>query len=262
MWKFLIVLCFIVAAQSCRVDVNKDGAVTARNAHPSHVLIETFLTYKIKRMCSGVLISIYFALTTAECVIDAKFVNVHIYPHLLRQLYETDREIYRATTVIIRPGYNATNKFNDVALVRLPHTLNATSTTYSVAKYPPYFDQLLPEQKGISVGWGLLNYNDEQAVNYRQEQTMQVTTDTVCRESYPGMWTDESDYQGRMCVRSLSGGNNCDSDNGSPMYMDDVIVGLQSFGQMEACLNGAPNGIQEVRFHLTWVEAEIGLITP
>lgn len=257
MIKFLLLLSVIVAAKSCLVDVKRDGAVTARNAHPSHVLIETFLTYNLKRMCSGVLVNVKFALTTANCVTGFMFVNVHIYPHLLREQYEKDREIYRTTTVVIKPGYNATNNFNDVALIKLPVTLSSTSTTYSIATLPELVNQLLPGQAGLSVGWGLQDYTDEKAVNYKQSQSMDVITDANCRTSYPGMWSDESNYEGRICIKKLSGGNNCESDVGSPLYVGNLVFGLNSFGQREACLNAAPIGIQEVRYHRIWIDDEI-----
>lgn len=259
MIKFLFLLSVIVAARSCVVDVKNEGTLSARNAHSSHVLIETFLTYNFKRMCSGVLIHVKFALTTANCVTGFMFVNVHIYPHLLREHYEKDRQIYRATTVIIKPGYNAINSLNDVALVKLPFALSSTSTTYSIASVPELVNQLLPLQVGLSVGWGLLNYNDEKAVNYKQSLTMEVIIDANCRASYPGMWPDEGSYGGRMCIKKLSGGNNCESDNGSPFYMGNLVTGLHSFGQREACLNGAPTGIQEIRYHRTWIDDEIRL---
>lgn len=261
MIKFLLVLSVAVAAKSCVVDVKNDGTVTARSAYPSHVLIETYLTYNLKRMCSGVLINVNFALTTANCVTGFMFVNVHIYPHLLRDPYEKDRQIYRATTVSIKPDYNTTNSLNDVALVKLPVTLSFTSTTYSIANIPELIYQITPGQQGELTYWGLTDYNDEKAVNYKQAQTMEFIADADCRASYPGMWTDERDYAGRMCIKKLGGGDNCDSDNGSPIFMGSFVFGLLSFGQREACSNAAPAGIQEVRYHRIWIEDEIKRLT-
>lgn len=258
MLKFFILLSLLAAAQCCTVDVRNDGTSTARNAHPSHVMIENFLSFKSKRMCSGVLLNPNYVITTGTCVEGFMFVNVHIYPHMLRELYEPYREIYRATLVTFKPGYNNETHSNDVAVVKLPMTLLASPSTYGYATLPDPIEQLLPGVTGITVGWGLLNYNDENAVNFKQSTDMVVTTNPECRAAYTGKWTDDSDYNGRMCIRKLTAGTSiCETDVGSPFYLNNVIIGLQSFGQREACEIGIPTGIQEVRYHVIWVEDAI-----
>lgn len=173
MWKFLVILSVFAAVQSCRVVVEKpDGIVPPREAHPSHVLIEAFITYDVKYWCSGALISSKYVLTTINCVFGQMFMNVHIYAHNLRDVFEAEREIYRTTEVQFKPDFDLANYMNDVALITLPVTLDVTSKSYAFAKLPAFADQLIEGREGMTVGWGLLNYRDESASKYKNEQVM------------------------------------------------------------------------------------------
>jgi secreted trypsin-like serine protease len=253
MWTFLVILSFIAVAESCKAVVDKpDGIVPRREDHPSHVLIETFQSYEEKFWCSGVLISAKYVLTTAECVINQMFVNVHIYPNKLRDVFEVEREIYRSTDVQFKPDFDGATYLNDVALIKLPVTLDIAAKPYAIAKLPGYSNYLDEGREGTTVGYGLLNYKNDKASTYKNEQTMKVVSSTKCREAYP-KWSSDSNYLGRMCIQRETG-NNCVSDVGSPFYIDDVVYGLQSFGQMQACESTLPNGIQEVRWHRVWID--------
>ena len=251
MWKFLVIFCILSAVKSCRVEEKADEDSPRREDHPSHVLVETFLTFEKKYWCSGVLISANYVLTTAECVLDLNFVNVHIYAFNLRDVFEAEREIYKSSVVEFKPSFDRSKYLNDLALIKLPITLNVAEKSYSIAQLPPFADQLVEGMEGNSVGWGLLNYSDNKASAFKITQVMKVVSDEKCREAYP-KWSDESEYSGRNCIQKEAG-NNCASDVGSPFFIGNVIFGLQSFGQMEACSLGLPNGIQEVRFHAGWI---------
>lgn len=251
MWKFLVILSVIAVAKSCRVIEQKaNGVETIRDVHPSIVLLETFLNYKQKYYCSGVLVSANYVLTTASCVFGALFVNVHVYAHKLRDVYEPEREIYQSSNVIMKPEFDGFTYLNDVALVRLPTALRVSERPYAIAQLPT--NQLTTGAEGKSVGWGLLNFKDDNAAAYKQEQTMRVVSDDACRQAYPGKWANQEAYQGRVCIQR-SAGNNCVSDAGSPFFIGNVVHGIHSFGQQEACNNGSPNGMQEIRHHLVWI---------
>lgn len=251
MWKVLVVLSILAAAESCRVIEQKaNGIQQTREAHPSIVLLETFTNYQKKYYCSGVLISADFVLTSTSCVFGALFVNVHVYAYKLRDVFEAEREIYRSSNIVMKPEYDGFNYVNDVALIRLPAALTVNERPYAIAQLP--ISQISPGTEGKSVGWGLLNFKDDNAAAFKHEQTMSVVTDQICRDAYPGKWANQEDYQGRICIRRASG-NNCVSDVGSPFMIGNVVHGIQSFGQQEACDNGIPNGIQEIRHHLEWI---------
>lgn len=253
-----MILSFFAVAQSCRVNEEKpDEIVPRREDNPSHVLIETFMPdYETKYWCSGVLVSADYVLTTGMCVFGQMFVNVHVYAHNLRDVFEPQREIYRSSNVQFKPEFDGSNYLNDLALIKLPVTLDVASKSYVIAQLPPFADQLLEGREGTTVGWGLLNFKDDRASKYKTELAMKVVSDEACREAYP-KWEDESMYRGRNCIQS-EGGSNCVSDVGSPFMIGDVVYGLQSFGQMQGCESNMPSGIQEVRYHKGWIDTVIG----
>lgn len=258
MWKFLVTFCVIAAALSCKVVEKPDGVTPRREQNPSHVLLEVFQEFDVKYWCSGVLISTKYVLTTANCVFGQSFINVHIYAHNFRDVFEADREIYKTSSIEFKPGFDGANYLNDVALIKLPVKLNLEDKPYQIATLPDFSDQLTEGREGVTVGWGLLNFNDDRAAAFKNEQVMKVVSDQACREAYP-KWNDESLYQGRICIKREDG-NNCVSDNGSPFLIGNVVYGLQSFGQMQACEMGWPNGIQEVRYHAGWVAAVLASV--
>lgn len=250
-----MILSIIALVQSCRVIEQKaNGVDLTRTDHPSHVLLEAFVDYDLKYLCSGVLISADYVLTTANCVFGSMFVNVHVYSYQLRDVFESDREIYRSTEFVMNEAFDGLNHISDVALVKLPSTLDIAARPYTIAQLPTA--ALETETYGEAVGWGLFDYTDDNAASITQEQSMRVVSDDICREAYPGLWTDEATRLGRACIlRSF--GRNCVSDSGSPFMIGDVIHGLLSFGQDEACDDALPNGIQEVFTHLTWIRSII-----
>lgn len=256
MWKFLVILSFFAIAQSCRVIEEKaKGMTLVRDAHPSLVLLEPFLTFNQKYLCSGVLISADYVLTTASCVFGATFINVHVYAHNLRDVHEDAREIYRSTSYEMHPNYEGFNYLNDVALVKLPTTLKISERPYAIAQLPQ--SELAAGIEGGLLGWGLLEFKDDNAAAFTQRETLFVIDDVICRASYPGKWNDESVAQGRVCIMREPQANNCVSDVGSPFMIDDVVHGLQSFGQLQACDSGLPNGIQSVFHHSAWINGVV-----
>lgn len=257
MRKFLVFLSIFVVAQGCRVIEQKaNGIDQPRDAHPSIVLLEPHLTYQQKYMCTGVLISADFVLTTTYCVFGSDFVNVHVYAHKLRDVFESEREIYRSTEYIMHPNFDGYLALNNVALVRLPSTLNIAQRPYAIANLPSANDFLAVGTEGTAVGWGLIGLKDDNAASVKQAQTMQVISDEDCRAAFPGYWESAEEYGGRICIKRTSGAN-CVSDNGSPFMIGNVVHGLLAFGQGDACDLGLPNGIQEIRYHLAWITANM-----
>lgn len=254
---FLLILAIFAFAEGCRVIEQKtNGIEQNRQAHPSFVLLEPFATFKLSYMCSGVLISADYVLTTANCVFGTSFVNVHVYAHNLRDVFESEREIYRSTQYIMNPEFDGNIEINDVALIRLPVTLNVAARPYALAQLPDAATLLPVGTEGTVVGWGLFDFKDDNAASVKHAQTLRVISDAECRSAFPGFWQNEEDREGRICIRRSSG-SNCVADNGSPFMIGDVVHGLLSFGQNEACDDGLPNGMQEIRHHLAWITSVI-----
>ncbi|CAO1372436.1 unnamed protein product [Diamesa serratosioi] len=241
------------------INPEANGISIERNTHPGHVLIENFQSYEKKLLCSGVLISDRYVLTTASCVADNIFLNVHLNAFTLRDVFEEKRVIYRAKSFKIKPGYDKDHYINDVAIIGLPETLNFEGKSFAPVDLPAAIDILKDNAVGKFVGWGMLDFDDNKAALTKQELEINKLSEAGCRAAYL-LWNSPTETSGRACVAIPESISNCVSDVGSPFMIGNKVYGLQSFGQTEACYAGRPNGIQEIRFHASWIRGVTGLL--
>lgn len=207
MQLFLLILSLLTIAQCCRVTQERSsgGNAVGRTDHSEVVLLETFINYDLKYFCTGVLISSSFVLTTSRCVVSAIFVNVHVYAYELYNVHEEKREIHRATEIIHKPDFDRYPSHNDIALVKLPITLNLAAKDYTIAKLPTA--PLAYNSIGKSIGWGLIDFydEDEYATNVKYEVDLRYVPLSDCQLAYPRLnWTTFGEG-GRGCVVKTTG---------------------------------------------------------
>lgn len=256
MQRILILLSIVILTQGCRVvlDRSSGGVVVPRDKHSAVVLVETFINYEVKYFCTGVIITSNYILTTARCVAEASFANIHINAHKLFDVFEDGREIYKATEFIFKPNFERYINHNDVALVKIPVTLNFDTKNYKPAKLPTA--ELPQNSQGVSVGWGLLDFydEDEYATESKNEINLTFAPETDCRVAYPRLNWTEIGTAGRGCVVKKSG-RNCVSGHGSPFIIDDIVHGLQSYAFYGCDDDDVLTGIQLVYYHLDWIKS-------
>ncbi|XP_070502008.1 brachyurin-like [Chironomus tepperi] len=252
-----LVLCLIFVSRGCRVIEERANGVTSKREDSSYlVLLEAYIVYEKKNLCTGSLISPNFVLTSAYCIFGTSFVNVHVYANKLRDEFEDKRSIYRVSSAnfILAPQFDHLHHLNDIGLIKMPDSF--TPKTYITYPQLPA-NPLVAETEINTYGWGLLDWKDDHAASYKQELPLKVLNVAECAEAYPNIsWTTE--YQGRFCGKAISG-KNCVSDNGSPFIVNNVVFGIQSAGQLEACDGNQPNLIQDVSHHADWIRAQLEL---
>lgn len=251
---FVIILSILSIAQCCRViqDRSSGGISVEREDYSSVVLIETFINYDLKYFCTGVLISPNYVLTTARCVISSIFVNVHIYAYKLFDVFEDKREIYRSTEITFKPNFERYVNHNDIALIKLPVTLNLAVKDYTIAQLPTA--PLAENSQGKAVGWGLIDFydEDEYATELKTEIDLTFVPEADCRLAYPRLNWTEFGEGGRGCVLKTSG-KNCVSGHGSPLIVNNIVYGLHSFAYGACEDDGVLSGIQLIYYHLQWI---------
>lgn len=257
MFKILFSLsCIFSISFACKTIEGKANGILQkdRSEHPWQVLVETYLTYELKYLCSGALVHPQFVLTTTFCVFGAKFVNLHVYAWNLADEFEDEREIYRGNEVITHPDFDGLKHLHDISLVKFKNPLNVAAKSYAIIPMAEIGDNLNPGDSGQISGWGLLNYTKDQASNIRHTQVVYVQKEEDCDEDY-GPFNGEN--MGRVCLRRFPGAN-CVSDYGSLFIKDGKLFGILSFGQKEACeYAGLFNGMQDIRVHREWIDTEI-----
>lgn len=252
----IILLIFIISAKGCR-EVQKSpsgGNEVARNDHSSVVLIETFIHYDRSYWCVGVLISSNYVLTTARCVIEAMFANIHVNAYKFRNEYEGGREIYRATEFKYKESFDRYINHNDIALVKLPLTLDLAVKSYNPAKLPTF--EMEFGATGISVGWGLYDFYDEDegVTEHKNEISLKFISEEDCQKAYGARieWKDIG-TAGRGCLNKTSLVN-CVSGYGSPFFINGEVHALHSFGAYQYCISDVPNGVTLINsYHLPWI---------
>ncbi|XP_070501553.1 brachyurin-like [Chironomus tepperi] len=255
MFKFVLLVFFIIYySDGCRViEQRANGVTTDRDDTSFLVLLEGFITFDEKVLCSGVFISQKYILTTGHCVNGTMFVNVHVYAHRLRDVFEDKRSIYRIEkeNLIIRNAQDPQHEdvFNDIALIKMPDTF-VWKDYLKIANLPT--TDFVVGTEGKTYGWGLLSYTDDHAAGLKQEYSLRFISNADCHEAYPNLFWDNGAY-GRVCIKALSG-TNCVSDNGSPFMVNGIVYGFQSYGQLEACDGDHPNLVQDVFYHLSWIK--------
>lgn len=256
MQKIFILLSILNLTQGCRVVKNQSsgGTVVAREDHSSVVLIETFINFEVKYFCSGALISPNYVLTTARCVVGASFANLHIYAYKLFDVFEEGREIYKTTDFTFKENFERYINHNDIALVKLPVTLNLAVKQYKLAKLPTA--PMLENSQGISVGWGVLDFydEDEYATEFKNQIELTFAPESECRLAYPRLNWTEIGTAGRGCVVKKSG-TNCISGHGSPFFIDDEVHAMQSFAYYGCEDEDVLTGIQLVHYHIDWIKS-------
>jgi secreted trypsin-like serine protease len=260
MWKFLVIVICIALSENCRVIEQKANGVTSeRDTNSGFVLIEAFNGFDKKYLCSGILISPQFVLTSAGCTFGTTFVNIHVYAYKLRDQFEDNREIHRIDSSRIHlNNYDGFQHLNDIALIEMPASF-FRKAYLTIPSIPT--SGLSNGNLGDSIGWGLLSFTDDHAAALKQEISMNVISEAECAAAYPNLnWA--SGAQGRVCIKRFPNGTNCVSDVGSPFLTGGGLIrGLQSHGQVEACNDeNVPNLIQDIFFHIDWIKSVTGLI--
>lgn len=255
MSKLILILLIIALTRACReIPGPSGGSAVTRDEHSSAVLIETFIHYDRKYWCVGVLISANYVLTTARCVIEAMFSNIHINAFKYFDEFEKGREIYRATEFIYKQSFDRYINHNDIALVKLPVTLNLAIKSYKTAKLPSY--EMQENATGKAIGWGLYDFYDEDELvtEEKHEIELKFIPEEDCRKAYGARidWTVIG-TAGRGCLTKLSAVN-CISGYGSPFFINDEVHALHSFGAYQYCNTELPTGVTLINsYHLPWI---------
>lgn len=234
---------------TCKVIEQRANGVTSPRQDSSFVvLLEGVIQYEHKYFCTGVIISPKYVLTTRYCIFGMDFVNVHVFANNVRDVFESQREIYRSDQFIFPDDFDGANKIDDIALIKMPDSF-VLKSYITPAQLPTI--SLTDGTEGRTYGWGLLDYKDDNAASYKQELPLMKTTDNECKSAYPELnWLEG--LQGRLCVKAV-GKTNCVSDIGSPFIVNGIVYGLQSHGQIKSCDENYPNLIQDVYYHLDWI---------
>ncbi|XP_068913732.1 venom protease-like isoform X2 [Tenebrio molitor] len=205
--------------------------------------------------CGGTLISEYYIVTAAHCVVNIQQNELKIARLGVIDIPETikkpDSKLdFNVVNVTVHKKYNWTEKFNDIALVKLEKKVTFTDKIRPACLYTKNDD---PE-KLIVTGWGATNLGGDRS-SILQKATLNAVSLNECQKSYRNR-TQKTVTKRQICA-SHNRSDACQGDSGGPLQTEGnstifSIVGITSYGI--GCGSKYPGIYTRISSYLNWIE--------
>ncbi|XP_050306146.1 brachyurin-like [Anthonomus grandis grandis] len=212
-----------------------------------------------RAFCGGVLISTCHVLTAAHCVETASFIEIYLGFHNLKITEDTQKILYNPK-VIIHEHYNATSMQNDIAILKLPKSVQFTFAIRPISRMADDDSGFFIGHTGVLSGWGFAYHNSNKLECKLKEVRLDIIANKRCSILWYASRSGISDSQ--LCTAGSDSivGNvgACFGDSGGPLVVNDVLVGLVSFGN-EICEAGFPTVYTRISKFRYWISKYTGL---
>ncbi|XP_076594250.1 trypsin-1-like isoform X1 [Chaetodon auriga] len=214
--RSLVFLLLIGAAFAAEDDKIVGGYECARHSQPHQVSLNIGSHH-----CGGSLVNENWVVSAAHCY-KSRF-EVRLGEHNIG-IRENTEQFISSSRVIPHPNFDEATNANDIMLIKLSRPAVFNQYVQPVAL--PTSCAPVGTMCTVS-GWGeTMSYSVDR--NKLQCLQIPILSQSVCRNSYPGMITDDM-----FCAGYLDGGrDSCWGDSGGPVICNGELQGVVSWGYL------------------------------
>ncbi|KAK6618992.1 hypothetical protein RUM44_003373 [Polyplax serrata] len=227
------------------------GSETGVNEYPMMVGLVSLNSYEL--FCGGTIISHFYILTAAHCLMQKTPKNVAILvgDHDISVGSDTDSaKLYIAMSFSIHPNYNTGNQKNDIALIRVKEKIEFNMKVGPACLPFKNSNNSFAGEVVYAVGWGSTSFGGKTS-DKLLHVALNVITTKQCTPVYGSLVSDK-----QMCTYK-DNKDACQSDSGSPLLWMDPnsgslnVLGIVSYGIQ--CATSNPSVNTRVSSYLGWI---------